>query len=114
MTSTVSGLIVPELTTASSVRRFTSTMAERGSREAVSQDTCATFCATEWDALPGVSNSRYGRNGGSRAARHLRYMAKLERQLAKAADELYADYVALVHTPWRMATGQQGRFDPSK
>lgn len=114
MTSTVSGLIIPELTTASSVRRFASSMAERGSREAVSLDTCATFCGTEWDALPGVSNSRFGRNGGTRAARHLRYMAKLDRQLAKAGDELWADYVALVHTPWRLATGKQGRFDPSK
>jgi hypothetical protein len=112
--TTDSGLIIPELTTTSSVRRFASTMGERGMREAVALETCAAYCAREWDALPGVNTPQFGRNGGTRTARHLRYMAKLDRQMAKAADQLWADYNALVYGPWRRATGATSKFNPGR
>lgn len=114
MPTTDSGLIIPELTKTSDVRRFCSTMTERGQREAVALDSCAAYCGQNWDSLPGVNAPRYGRNGGTRAARHLRYMAKLDRQLARAADALWADYNALVYGPWRQATNRVQKFDPGK
>jgi hypothetical protein len=114
VTVTDSGLIIPTLVNTSSVRRFCSMMGDRGMREAVAFDTQAAYCSQEWDNLPGVAMSRVGRNGGTRAARHLRYMARLDRQMSKAADALWADYNALVLAPWKMALNSVSKFDPSR
>lgn len=111
---TASGLIIPEFVNTSSVRAWCRAMDDRNSREAVAIESAATIAGAEWDALPGVNNSRYGRSGGTRAARHLRYIARLERQICKATDALWADYNALVYVPWRASQNPQGRFKPGQ